>query len=386
MQRGAVTCFVGGGFWLKQYGLADVAKYVVDRPLGQYNNGSVLTINQGVWKGLSAEHKRAILEDMPFLLRRAAQANIEQDREAREASKAKGVAWAQPSAEFNAVFAKFREGERPRVIKAATDKGIPNAEAIYKKFDENLAKWTRIVAETGDDWNRYEEGPAARNLRQVPTGQLTARGAGCRRRVASGRAAARSGPPALRQRAKAMTRLLKALDRIADLLVIAGCAVTLAMMLHVTADVLGKVLFNHPINGTLEVVTYYYMVGCVFLPLAMVQRKRAQIVVEVFTHLLPRRALLYLDGVVSLVSAGFAGLLTYHGALHATAKTQLREVIPSPQLYLEIWPARWFVVLGTGAVTLYLVVQAVRDLLEATRGADMQARPELAVGSGIPIA
>jgi TRAP-type C4-dicarboxylate transport system substrate-binding protein len=157
MQRGAVTCFVGGGFWLKQYGLADVAKYVVDRPLGQYNNGSVLTINQGVWKDLSAEHKRAVLENMPFLLRRAAQANIEQDREAREASKAKGVAWALPSAEFNAVFAKFREGERPRVIKAATDKGIPNAEAIYKKFDENLAKWTRIVAETGDDWNRYEE-------------------------------------------------------------------------------------------------------------------------------------------------------------------------------------------------------------------------------------
>ena len=71
-----------------------------------------------------------------------------------------------------------------------------------------------------------------------------------------------------------MTRLLKALDRIADLLLIAGCAVTLAMMLHVTADVLGKVLFNHPINRTLEVVTYYYMVGCVFLPLAMVQRKQ----------------------------------------------------------------------------------------------------------------
>ena len=43
-----------------------------------------------------------------------------------------------------------------------------------------------------------------------------------------------------------MTRLLKALDRIADLLVIAGCAVTLAMMLHVTADVLGKVLLQPP--------------------------------------------------------------------------------------------------------------------------------------------
>ena len=56
-----------------------------------------------------------------------------------------------------------------------------------------------------------------------------------------------------------------------------------AMMLNIVADVLSKWLLNFPIDGTLEFVANYYMVGLIFLPLAYVQRAGGHIVVEIFT-------------------------------------------------------------------------------------------------------
>ena len=53
------------------------------------------------------------------------------------------------------------------------------------------------------------------------------------------------------------------------LMIVAGLCFCV-MAIHVTADVFMKYLFRHPIVGTLESVTYYYMVAAVFLPLAAV--------------------------------------------------------------------------------------------------------------------
>ena len=103
----------------------------------------------------------------------------------------------------------------------------------------------------------------------------------------------------------------RALDRFSNALLAIGCGFAILMMLHVTADVLGKWLFGHPITGTLEVVTFIYMSACIFLPLGIVQRQRAQITVEVFTHSLPPRALAGLDAVVGL----FCGIFVVRSCL-----------------------------------------------------------------------
>ena len=44
------------------------------------------------------------------------------------------------------------------------------------------------------------------------------------------------------------------------------------MMLHITADVVGKFVFNRPLPGTIPIVSQYYMVIAAFLPLAMVEK------------------------------------------------------------------------------------------------------------------
>src|SRR6266567_2009403 len=67
------------------------------------------------------------------------------------------------------------------------------------------------------------------------------------------------------------------------LMVPAGIALIL-MMLHVNADVVGRLLLNHPIPVTIEVVSYYYMVAVIFLPLAAVERADHHIAVDLLSQ------------------------------------------------------------------------------------------------------
>ena len=58
---------------------------------------------------------------------------------------------------------------------------------------------------------------------------------------------------------------LATLDWLSNRLLEISGLLLLVMMLHVTLDVALKYLLNQPVPGTLEVVSYYYMVGTVFL-------------------------------------------------------------------------------------------------------------------------
>ena len=80
----------------------------------------------------------------------------------------------------------------------------------------------------------------------------------------------------------------------------AGAVAILAMMLHVAADVILKVALNAPIMGTLEIVSFIYMVACTFLPLPHVLASRGLIVVELFTQNMAPRNVLRLDAIVGV--------------------------------------------------------------------------------------
>ena len=60
----------------------------------------------------------------------------------------------------------------------------------------------------------------------------------------------------------------KLLTTLANFSLWLGALALVAMMVHVTADVVLKITLNWPVAGTLEIVSYVYMVACTFLPLA----------------------------------------------------------------------------------------------------------------------
>lgn len=165
-----------------------------------------------------------------------------------------------------------------------------------------------------------------------------------------------------------MLMLERLLGLMSDLLLWAACGMTFVMMAHIAVDVVSKVFFGHSLIGTLETVTFIYMVGCVFLPLAMVQRRRAQIVVEVFTHSLPPRVLAAIDGAVAVVGCLFIALLTYEAGYEAWRQTLRLERTVTTHVSVPVWPSRWFLVPALAAVAVYLALQATADLIFAITG------------------
>ncbi len=151
----------------------------------------------------------------------------------------------------------------------------------------------------------------------------------------------------------------KVLEGAADLLTWIGGVALLLMMLHITADVTARFLFNSPLHGTVEIVPTYYMVAAVFLPLAMIERLNAHIVVELVSQHLPRRAQEIQIALVALVSAAYFGAFTWQTWGDAVQKYEVREMSLG-NVAVTVWPTRFYVPIGCGLITVLLVYKAVR--------------------------
>ncbi|MFY0634034.1 MAG: TRAP transporter small permease [Vannielia sp.] len=160
----------------------------------------------------------------------------------------------------------------------------------------------------------------------------------------------------------------RALDALSKVLLFVGGAALVVLMLHVCADVAGKYFFNQPLTGTLEIVSWYYMVACVFLPLAWVQIRRQHLTVEMFTMGLNRRQLAALDGVVSLLGLAYLVLLTWLVFWQAVAQTRANEFLSLTFYDMPAWPSRWVLPVSFGLFALVLVLQAWIDLRFAITG------------------
>ncbi len=162
---------------------------------------------------------------------------------------------------------------------------------------------------------------------------------------------------------------LRLADRFAgwasNLTLLAGAAALVLMMVHVFADVIGRYVFNSPIEGTLETVQIYYMVMVVVLPFAYVTRKDGQIIVALFTQKMAPRRLAALDAAVGVFTLAFMGLFTWMSGIEAVNKTLLGEVRELGDSVIIQWPTRWFLPVGAGIMALVVLIQIIRDIRKA---------------------
>lgn len=171
-----------------------------------------------------------------------------------------------------------------------------------------------------------------------------------------------------------MKGLQRGLDGVATVLLVLGGLAILLMMLQIMAEVILRTAFKVTIPGTEETVSAYYMIGCAFLPLAWVERQRAHVRVEVFTLWLPARLAALVDGLVCLLCALATTIFAYAAFGKAMAMTQTNEILIGT-VDVVVWPSRWFVPVGLGAMTLYMLLHAVSDLAWAFRGGSRLIEP-----------
>ncbi len=150
-----------------------------------------------------------------------------------------------------------------------------------------------------------------------------------------------------------------------SLAAIAGVLI-LVMMVHVTADVFGRLAFSAPVEGTLEIVAGYYMVAVVFLPLAHVSRGEGHIFIELFTRGLPDRARSWMDAAAATLTFAYVALMAWQCAEEAMIQTAGGEMWETADDLIVIWPSRWLIPIGCALMAALFACLVARH---ARRGA-----------------
>ena len=144
---------------------------------------------------------------------------------------------------------------------------------------------------------------------------------------------------------------------------LAGVAMVL-MMVHICADAALRTLFNTSFPGTLEIVSFYYMVSVVFLPLAYIQLQRGHVIIELFTNGLSYRTNAVIDGIVYTLATIAMAYFTMAAFEKAVKMTELGEFVLGVIL-VYTWPARWLVVAGTGVMSIVYALSAIEEFATA---------------------
>lgn len=148
---------------------------------------------------------------------------------------------------------------------------------------------------------------------------------------------------------------------ITGLTIVAGIAM-LAMMLHIVADVVGRMVFNHPLNGTTEIVSGYDMVIVIFFPLAYVTRHGGHIMVELFTRKWPKRRIAALDAAVGAICLALVVWFTWETVTAAVIAFDQNEQWETAADLVTIWPSRWFLPIGLGLMAVYMLCRLIEDM------------------------
>lgn len=155
-----------------------------------------------------------------------------------------------------------------------------------------------------------------------------------------------------------MNLFQKELNRISTWLTgIAGFAL-LAMMTIVILDVVGKYMFNQPVQGTLEIVAYYLMVPVVFLPLAHTEYTQEHIRIELFTQNMSKTHIRIIDSAACLLSAAYVLLFAWAGAKKAWGMTKFYEQVELMNFDIEVWAIRWVIPVSCVILALTFLVKA----------------------------
>lgn len=163
--------------------------------------------------------------------------------------------------------------------------------------------------------------------------------------------------------------MLRLVDRLlrppSDIAALIAGLVIVVMMLHISADVFFKYFLNAPIAGTLEIVSAYYMVAVVFLPLAYVTRTEGHITVELFTRNLPASKRAGLEAVIGVVGFVYMATFTWQTAISALNSTAINEGWETADDIITVWPSRWLLPIGCALMTVYLLQRCVTDFCSA---------------------
>ena len=150
--------------------------------------------------------------------------------------------------------------------------------------------------------------------------------------------------------------LISQIDRI---VLIVGGILLVAMMIHVSVDIIAKLAFNAPIALTGALVTEYYMVAVAFLALAAGEYRQAHIAVDIVVLQMPPRVRGIVELLGMILSALIFSVLAVQAWQQAVAKFASSAFIMEQATRVTVWPAFFFLPIGFGLMAALLLVKIV---------------------------
>jgi len=161
--------------------------------------------------------------------------------------------------------------------------------------------------------------------------------------------------------------MMRLLEFIENLALWIACAALFAMGAIVTASVIGRGLFNHPVPDDLLMIGLL-MVCVIVLPLAFVERGDGHIVVTVVANRLPVRVQAVLAAIGGILFALFLGTMGFMIARKVPSEIA-QNLYYDGQLDVPTWPMKIVFAFGIATFILRLFITIARNIAVALRPA-----------------
>jgi TRAP-type C4-dicarboxylate transport system substrate-binding protein len=159
LQRGGLDCQHGIHDWLRTFGYGDVAKYVMDYPLGLTGPAIGFFMNRDTWKSFTLEQKKIHLKHAASLSAKQAIGNfiVSNENSLNTVIKDKGVQLVNVGNAFDPIAENTKKVQRDANIATAKNFGVTDPGKIIDTYEKAVERWRPVSKEVGRDIDKYTD-------------------------------------------------------------------------------------------------------------------------------------------------------------------------------------------------------------------------------------
>lgn len=152
-------------------------------------------------------------------------------------------------------------------------------------------------------------------------------------------------------------------DKLSKFLMVAAAAWAFGLTFLILADIIGRGLFDSPVQGTPEIVTASIVI-IVFLQAGYAIRSRSMLKAEFLVIKFPKPVQRVLLAIGYLLGAAFFLMIITGGWDESILSWRENEFEGEGALRVPAWPARWTVIGGSALALINYCVLAYIDLFQ----------------------
>jgi TRAP-type C4-dicarboxylate transport system substrate-binding protein len=159
LQRGGLDCQHGIIDWVRTFGYGDVAKYIMDYPLGLSGPALGILMNRDAWNSLTPEQKKVHLKHGAWLSAKMAIGNfiVSNEEALNTVVKDKGVQLIKVGNAFDPIPENYKKVQRETNVATAKGFGVQDPAAIIDYYEAAVERWRPVSKQIGRDVDKFTD-------------------------------------------------------------------------------------------------------------------------------------------------------------------------------------------------------------------------------------